>query len=131
MIQQALSKVMTHEKAVITDWCSRNAVQMQSALHAVSELQDQAGRMEGQLKESQEKLTVRAAIVNRMRHSITAPCTNELIPWEPDCNFRSCSEAASAAMPHLCGIVPLSALTFQPPLQSCVEQNAHNIYISR
>lgn len=73
MIQQALSKVMTHEKAVITDWCSRNAVQMQSALHAVTELQDQAGRMEGQLKESQEKLTVRATISDRMCESTTVP----------------------------------------------------------
>eukprot|EP00892_Ulva_mutabilis_P001277 jgi/Ulvmu1/1114/UM106_0031.1 len=56
MIQAALTKVMTHEKAVITDWCSRNAVQMQSALHAVTELQERAGRMEGELQESQQQL---------------------------------------------------------------------------
>lgn len=59
MIQKALTKVMTHEKAVITDWCSRNAVQMQNALQAVTELQDRAGHMEGELQESQEQLTVR------------------------------------------------------------------------
>lgn len=58
MIQVALTKVMTHEKAVITDWCSRNAVQMQSALHAVTELQERASRMDGELKESQESLSV-------------------------------------------------------------------------
>ena len=66
MIQKALTKVMTHEKAVITDWCSRNAVQMQNALHAVTELQDRAGHMEGELQESQEQLTV--CPVARLHH---------------------------------------------------------------
>jgi hypothetical protein len=59
LMKTVLERVMTREKSVITEWCSRNSTQMQTALNTVSHLHEQAESMQKDLQESHASLAVR------------------------------------------------------------------------
>jgi hypothetical protein len=61
IMKKVLEKIMAREKNVITDWCSRNSGQMQTALDTVAHLQEQAERMEKDLHDTHAQLAVRMA----------------------------------------------------------------------
>jgi hypothetical protein len=61
LMKKVLERVMAREKSVITEWCSRNSTQMQTALNAVHQLQGQAENMQKDLQDSHASLQVRYA----------------------------------------------------------------------
>lgn len=62
LMKKVLDRVMAREKSVITEWCSRNSTQMQTALNAVTQLHEQADHMQKDLQESHAALTVRLSL---------------------------------------------------------------------
>lgn len=57
-IKRVLRNVTVHERSVITNWCSRNATQMQVALESVATMQADADVMSSELSTSHATLKV-------------------------------------------------------------------------
>lgn len=62
LMKKVLERVMAREKSVITEWCSRNSTQMQTALNAVTHLHEQAENMQKDLQDSHASLAVRSHV---------------------------------------------------------------------
>lgn len=59
LMKKVLERVMARERSVITEWCSRNSTQMQTALNAVTHLHEQAENMQKDLQDAHASLAVR------------------------------------------------------------------------
>lgn len=70
LMKKVLERVMAREKSVITEWCSRNSTQMQTALNAVTHLHEQAANMQKDLQDSHASLAVRfyAPVLRTVHH---------------------------------------------------------------
>lgn len=60
LMKKVLERVMSRETSVITEWCSRNSTQMQTALNAVTHLHEQTETMQKDLLDSHASLAVRS-----------------------------------------------------------------------